>query len=107
MLAPYTPQQFDIEIGCFSYLELQLSVVLKRKLLKLYKNFSGVTRMLVQETPLRIPIVSVSEESSLEDLKSAVIASFATAIDRGLSPSDAMATILEWAAQECARLQRF
>jgi hypothetical protein len=61
--------------------------------------------MLVQETLSRMTIVSMSEEGSLEDLRSAVIASFEAALDRGLSPSDALATILEWAAQECGRLQ--
>jgi hypothetical protein len=63
--------------------------------------------MLIQELPSTTSFVSVSEESSLEDLRSAVIASFEAALDRGLAPSDALATILEWAAQECARLRGF
>ncbi len=61
--------------------------------------------MLVQDLPSTTLFVSVSEESLLEDLRSAVIASFETALDLGLSPSDAIATVLEWAAQECARLR--
>jgi hypothetical protein len=37
-------------------------------------------------------------------LKSAVIADFEAAIERGLSPQSAIAAILDWAAEECARL---
>ena len=46
-----------------------------------------------------------SDEDSTEELKSALIASFETAIDRGLSPQMAIATVLEWVSEECGRLQ--
>ena len=39
-----------------------------------------------------------------EKQKIALIASFETAIDHGLSPQLAIAAILEWVADECARL---
>ncbi len=36
--------------------------------------------------------------------RSALIACFEEAIERGLSPNAAIAVVLEWAADECARL---
>ena len=46
-----------------------------------------------------------SDDESTEELKSGLIASFETAINRGLPPQLAIATVLEWVAEECARLQ--
>jgi hypothetical protein len=46
-----------------------------------------------------------SDEECTKDLKNVLIASFETAIDRGLPPQMAIATVLEWVSEECTRLQ--
>ena len=46
-----------------------------------------------------------SEMECTEELKSGLITSFETAINRGLPPQQAIATVLEWVSEECARLQ--
>ncbi len=40
-----------------------------------------------------------------EELKSGLIASFETVINRGLSRQMAIAMVLKWVSEECARLQ--
>jgi hypothetical protein len=45
-----------------------------------------------------------SDEECTGELKSALIAAFETAIDQGLAPHLAIATVLEWVSEECARL---
>jgi hypothetical protein len=45
-----------------------------------------------------------SDEECTGQLKSALIAAFETAIDQGLPPQNAIATVLEWVSEECARL---
>ena len=45
-----------------------------------------------------------SDEGCTGELKSSLIAAFETAIDQGLSPQIAIATVLEWVSEECARL---
>ena len=44
------------------------------------------------------------DEDCAGELKSALIAAFETAIDQGLPPQIAIATVLEWVSEECARL---
>jgi len=39
-----------------------------------------------------------------EELKSRLIASYERAVDAGLMPCRALAVILEWVAEECARV---
>ena len=46
-----------------------------------------------------------SDEECAGELKSALIAAFETAIDQGLPPQMAIATVLEWVSEECARLR--
>ena len=46
-----------------------------------------------------------SNGKSTEELKKVLIASFETAVDRGLPPQMAIATVLEWVSEECSRLQ--
>ena len=45
-----------------------------------------------------------SHERGGEDLKSALIVQYEAAIDGGLSPASALGIMLEWIAEECARL---
>ena len=42
-----------------------------------------------------------SDEECVEGLKNALIANFETAIDHGLPPQTAIATVLEWVSDEC------
>jgi hypothetical protein len=48
----------------------------------------------------------LEEEDCSEELISGLIENFEEAIERGLPPSRAIAAIIEWAAQECARLEK-
>ncbi len=45
-----------------------------------------------------------SDEECTGELKSALIAAFERAIDQELPPQIAIATVLEWVSEECARL---
>lgn len=45
-----------------------------------------------------------AEDRRVEDLKSIFIVSFETAVERGMEPTAVLAVIIEWAAEECARL---
>ncbi len=58
--------------------------------------------MLIEEILPTTLSEALSRESDL--LKSALIVCFEEAVERGLPPHVAIATILEWAAGECARL---
>jgi hypothetical protein len=49
-------------------------------------------------------LFSAPSEECAGELKSALIAAFETAIDQGLTPQIAIATVLEWVSEECARL---
>ncbi len=66
--------------------------------------------MLAQEIAFQTVFVDLSDEKRVEELKgieelrSALIASFEAAIDRGVPPSLAMAAVVEFAASEIARL---
>ena len=60
--------------------------------------------MLALQTPSLKPFTDLSLEKSADDLKSLLIIGFETAIDQGLPPQKAVSVILEWAADECARL---
>ena len=46
-----------------------------------------------------------TDEECAVGMKSALIAAFETAVDQGLPPQMAIATVLEWVSEECARLQ--
>ena len=46
-----------------------------------------------------------SDDEFSEELKRGLIASFETAINRGLPRQLAIAAVLEWVSEECARLQ--
>jgi hypothetical protein len=46
-----------------------------------------------------------AEDRRVDDLRSILIVSFETAVERGMEPAAALAVILEWAAAECARLR--
>ena len=46
-----------------------------------------------------------SDDDFSEELRSGLIASFEAAINRGLPPQLAIATVLEWVSGECARLR--
>ncbi len=46
----------------------------------------------------------VEEQKGIEPLRSALIVSFETALDQGVPPQIALATVMEWVAEECARL---
>ena len=59
--------------------------------------------MLIQE--LFSTFARPSDDDLSEELKSGLIASFETVINRGLSRQMAIATVLEWVSEECARLQ--
>ena len=61
--------------------------------------------MLALDIPVTKSFADLSREKSAEDLKSVVIASFEKAIDQGLPPYNALAVVLEWAAEESARLR--
>jgi hypothetical protein len=60
--------------------------------------------MLAAKNPAIAMFESIAEDRRIEELKNILIVSYETAVDRGLEPSAALAAILEWAAQECARL---
>lgn len=45
-----------------------------------------------------------SNLKAIEELKSRLIASYERAVDAGLMPCRAMAVMLEWVAEECARI---
>ena len=66
--------------------------------------------MLAQKIALQTVFVDLSDEKrgeelkGIEELRSALIASFEAAIDRGVAPHLAMATVVEFAASEIARL---
>jgi hypothetical protein len=60
--------------------------------------------MLIEKIALDEIQAPASEEEGVEALKSALIVGYEAAIDRGLPPSQAIAAILEWVAQECSRL---
>ncbi len=61
--------------------------------------------MLFEKFTSGTPIGFASEDEFCEELKSALIVSFEKAIDRGVQPARAIATILEWTSEEMARLQ--
>ncbi len=61
--------------------------------------------MLALDIPLSKSFTDRSLEKCAEDLKSLLIVSFETAIDEGLPPREALAIVLGWAADECARLK--
>jgi hypothetical protein len=46
----------------------------------------------------------IAEDRRVEALKGDLIVSYETAVGLGLQPAIALAAILEWAAQECARV---
>ena len=52
------------------------------------------------QRPRKDPSVKASE-----DLKSRLIASYESAVHNGLSPCNALAVMLEWVAEECARIR--
>ena len=58
--------------------------------------------MLIEEMLCATP--SVNSPSDSDELRSALIVSFENAVARGLSPQNAIAVILNWVADECARL---
>ncbi len=60
--------------------------------------------MLVEQIPTAAMFERIAEEKRVEDLKGILIISYETAVSRGLQPLAALAAIIEWAAQECARL---
>ena len=66
--------------------------------------------MLAQEIELKTVFVDVShakcaeELKGIEEFKSALIANFEAAIDRGIPPHLVMAAVIEFAANEIARL---
>ena len=43
-------------------------------------------------------------ERSADDLKSLLIVAFETAIEEGLPPQKALSIVLDWVADECARV---
>ena len=61
-----------------------------------------MSKMLIQG--LLSDFARPSDEECTGELKSALTAAFETAIDQGLSPQIAIATVLEWVSEECARL---
>ena len=60
------------------------------------------TRKLIEEMLFTTP--SVNSPSDSDEFRSALILSFEEAVARGLSPQNAIAVVLNWAADECARL---
>jgi hypothetical protein len=60
--------------------------------------------MLIQDLFSNNAFACVSDDKCAEELKSALIASFETAVDHGLPPQMALAAVLEWVSEECARL---
>ena len=53
-----------------------------------------------------LPIMPSAALSSEPDVfRSALIVCFEEAVERGLSPKDAIAIVLDWVAGECARLK--
>ena len=55
------------------------------------------------ETPKEC-LIEAADRELLEKLESSLIASYEMALESGLSPGDALAIILDWAAVECGRL---
>ena len=60
--------------------------------------------MLTLEIPSTKTFRDLPLEQSAEDLKSLLIIGFETAIDQGLPPQRALGIVLEWVADECARI---
>lgn len=60
--------------------------------------------MLAQEIFLTNAASDLPRNDHAQELKSALIESFETAIEHSLSPQRAIAAILEWVADECGRL---
>lgn len=61
--------------------------------------------MLIQVIPPKAFERAFEEEDRSEELVSALIVHFEEAIERGLPPARGIAAIIQWAAQECARLE--
>ncbi len=59
--------------------------------------------MIIQEIQFPVSFADASREHEAEELKGALILSYEAAIERGLAPQNAIAAILVWAAEECAR----
>ncbi len=61
--------------------------------------------MIIQEIEFANHLAEVSREQDAEELKGVLIVTYETAVERGLPPQDALAAILTWVAEECARLR--
>jgi hypothetical protein len=61
--------------------------------------------MIIQEIQFTKSLTDVSHEQSTDELKGALIVSYEAAIERGIPPHEAIAAVLVWAAEECARLR--
>jgi hypothetical protein len=61
--------------------------------------------MIIQDIQLMKSLADLSQEQETEKLKGVLAHSFEAALDEGLSPQDAIAVILAWAAEECTRLR--